>query len=142
MGEAGGELGRIFFITNESEMVGFDSRSGSQRVETQTSDSPETTAAATTPKTMSGKTVTQRLDSITGVVYAEATAGNAIAVAIDTRNSGKSELRVAGLMIDTEAELVGSKVALGEAMRDSSEAFHFAARTDAVHIETGVIINE
>lgn len=91
---------------------------------------------------MRGKTVKQRLDSMDGVVQTEATAGNAIAVAIDTRNSGKSELRVAGLMIDTEAELVGSKVALEEAMRDSSEAFHFAARTDAIHIETGVIINE
>lgn len=91
---------------------------------------------------MRGKTVTQRLDSITGVVHVEATAGNAIAVAIDTRNAGLAELRAAGLMIDTEAKLVGSTVALEEAMQNETDAFHFAARTDTVHITTGVIINE
>jgi hypothetical protein len=35
---------------------------------------------------------------------------------------------------------VGSRPALEEAMQTDSEAFHFAAHTDAVHIETGVII--
>ena len=119
-------------------MVGFDSRSGSQRVETQTT----TTAKATSPEAQRGKPIKKRLDSMTGVVFAEATARNAIVVAIDTRNSGLAELRAAGLMIDTEAEPVGSKVALEEAMQDETDAFHFAARTDAVHITTGVIINE
>ena len=123
-------------------MVAFDSRSGSQRVETQTTESPRAAAMEAPCDAMRGKTVKQRLDSITGVVQTEATAGNAIAVAIDTRNSGLAELRAAGLMIDTEAEPVGSKVALEEAMQNEPEAFHFAARTNAVHITTGVIINE
>jgi len=126
----------IFFGTNESEMVGFDSRSGSQRVEA------KTTTTATTATTASGgeskESVMQKLSEMAGVVTAEMTAGS-IAVAIDKRNASKAQIRGRGLMIDTEAEVVGKKVALEEAMQNESEAFHFAARTDAVHIETGII---
>jgi len=136
VGRSAGRTGAIFFDTNESEMVGFDSRSGSQRVEA------KTTTTATTATTASGgeskESVMQKLSEMAGVVTAEMTAGN-IAVAIDKRNASKAQIRGRGLMIDTEAEVVGKKVALEEAMQNESEAFHFAARTDAVHIETGII---
>ena len=118
-------------------MVGFDSRSGSQRVEAKTTTTATTATAAATGGE-SKESVMQKLDEMAGVVTAELTAGS-IAVAIDQRNASKAQIRGRGLMIDTDAEVVGKKVALEEAMQTESEAFHFAARTDAVHIETGII---
>ena len=130
---------RIFLRANEIEMTGFDSRSGSHRLE-QNAPATTKTTATTMADGMGIETITQKLDAIDGVAYTEETAGNNIPIAISKRHTAKAELRAAGLMIDTEANPVGSRPALEEAMQTDSEAFHFAAHTDAVHIETGVII--
>ena len=130
----------------ESEMTRFDSRSGSQRVDETTNTTATTEATATTAtagaKGVSTKAAIQEITSMAGVVFVETTAGGNIAVAIDQRHAGKNKLRAAGLDVDTDMDLIGSKAALTEAMQNDSEAFNFAARTDAVHIETGVVVTE
>lgn len=114
-------------------MTGFDSRAGSHRVETQTTNAPTTTARGA-PELTGEAAIKQKLNAMDGIVYVEATAGSHVVVAIDT-----SHLRAAGLMIDTEAEIVGHRVALEEAMQADDSAFNYSASPDAVHIETGVI---
>lgn len=119
-------------------MTGFDSRAGSHRVETPTTNAPTTTAQAA-PELTGEAAVKQKLNAMDGIVYVEATAGSHVVVAIDTRHVGTGHLRAAGLMIDTEAEILGHRVALEEAMQTDDSAFNYSASPDAVHIETGII---
>ena len=87
---------------------------------------------------MSKAVAKQVLGEMDGVVSVEKPTGNNLAVAINKRESGTGKLRAAGLDVDTDADVVGSTAALEEKMQQS-EAFHFAAHTEAIHIETGVV---